>query len=108
MEVTRGGDNIFADLGLPDADERLAKARIAHHIAGLIEQAGWSQAVAASRMGLTQPNVSDLVRGKLRGFSLDRLIQCASALGQDVEIVIRSSHSAGGRGSVLVTTDSKV
>jgi predicted XRE-type DNA-binding protein len=106
MEITRGSDNVFADLGLPDADEWLAKARMAHHIAGLIEQAGWTQAEAARRMGLTQPNVSDLVRGKLRGFSLDRLVQCLNALGQDVEIVIRPKSPKIDRGCLHVAAPS--
>ncbi len=95
---------MFADLGLPDADERLAKARIAHHIAGLIDEAGWTQAEAARCMGLTQPNVSDLVRGKLRGFSLDRLLQCLNALGQDVEIIIRPASPESSYGRLVVAS----
>ena len=89
MKFTKGTGNVFADLELPDAQERLAKARLAHRIETLIEEAGWTQTESAAKMGLTQPNVSDIVRGKLKSFTLDRLFQCLNALDQDIEIIVR-------------------
>ncbi|HEY3412358.1 MAG TPA: helix-turn-helix transcriptional regulator [Armatimonadota bacterium] len=89
MEFTTGSGNVFADLGLPEPEERLAKARVAYRIHEVIASLGLTQAQAARRTGLTQPNVSDITRGRLKGFTLERLFQCLNALDQDVEIVIR-------------------
>ncbi len=68
-----GSGNVFADLGLPDAEERLLKAKLASKIAELIEIKGWTQTQTAERVGLDQPKVSHLLRGRLSGFSADRL-----------------------------------
>jgi predicted XRE-type DNA-binding protein len=87
--VTRGSGNIFADLGLPDADEHMLKARFAMFIRKRIEQLALTQQSAAKRMGLSQPDVSNLLRGHFEGFSLERLLGCVRALGNDVEIKVR-------------------
>ena len=102
MEFTKGSGNVFADLDLPDAQERLAKARLAHRIEKLIEEAGWTQTEAAAKMGLTQPNVSDIVRGKLKSFTLDRLFQCLNALDQDIEIIVRPKSVTTPTARILV------
>jgi predicted XRE-type DNA-binding protein len=81
IPVYAGSGNVFADLGLPDAEEALAKARLAQAIAGAIERKGLSQGEAAGIMGLDQPKVSALVRGRLSGFSTDRLFRCLTLLG---------------------------
>ena len=81
--------NVFADLGLPDADELLGKAELAHRICELIRAARLTQAQAATRLGIDQPKVSALMRGKLEGFSTDRLLRFITALDQDVLISIR-------------------
>lgn len=92
--VTRGSGNIFADLGLPDADELLLKSQLALAIGELVERHGLSQTAAARRMGLAQPDVSNLVRGRLRSFSLERLLKCLRALGGDVEIQLDTHRAA--------------
>ena len=89
IPVRASSGNIFADLGRPDADEALARVRLAQQIAEIIERQTLSQAEAAELMGLDQPKVSALVRGRLSGFSTDRLLRCLMLLGQDVEIVVR-------------------
>jgi predicted XRE-type DNA-binding protein len=81
--------NVFADLGLPDPEERLAKAKLAHTICQLINSAGLSQQAAASRLGIDQPKVSALMRGKLRDFSTERLMRLVIALDRDVVITVR-------------------
>lgn len=81
--------NIFADLGLPDAELLLAKAKLCAQISKILRMSRLTQAQAAKLMGLTQPNVSDLIRGRLDGFTLDRLFRCVEALDQEVEIVVR-------------------
>lgn len=92
--VTAGGGNVFADLHLPKADEMLTKARIAHEVCGLILRQGLNQTDAAACLGIDQPKVSALMRGKLHGFSTDRLLRFLTALGQDVDIVIHPAKSA--------------
>src|SRR3954469_12911388 len=84
-----GSGNVFADLGRADADEALAKAKLAYEISALIESAGLTQAQAAKRLGVDQPKVSALLRGRLAGFSIARLFRFLNDLGQDVEISIR-------------------
>ena len=102
MEFTKGSGNVFADLDLPNAQEHLAKARLAYRIECLIQEAGMTQTEAATKMGLTQPNVSDIVRGKLKGFTLDRLLQCLNALDQDVEIIVRPKSATAPYAHILV------
>jgi predicted XRE-type DNA-binding protein len=89
ITVEASSGNLFADLGRPDAEEALARVRLAQQIAELIERQGLNQMEAAELMGLDQPKVSALVRGRLSGFSTDRLLRCLMLLGQDVEIIVR-------------------
>src|SRR5262245_43709546 len=88
-EVEASSGNVFADLELPDADESLAKAELAGRICAILGERKLTQAKAAALLGVDQPKVSALMRGKLDGFSTDRLFRFLNALGQDVEIVIR-------------------
>ena len=81
--------NIFADLGRPDAENAHAHVRLAQQIAEIIERKELSQSEAAELMGLDQPKVSALERGRLSGFSTDRLLRCLMSLDQDVDIVVR-------------------
>jgi predicted XRE-type DNA-binding protein len=92
-EIFIGSGNVFADLGLPNADERLAKAKLAHQIYTLITSAGWTQSQAAKKLGIDQPKVSALLRGRLAGFSIERLFHFLNQLGQDIRITIRPSKS---------------
>ena len=92
-EVSSG--NVFADLGFAEPEEELARAALAHRIATIIEDRGLSQVEAAAIMGVNQPKVSELVRGRLEGFSLERLARYLIALGQDVEIVVRPARDEG-------------
>jgi len=103
MRVTRGSSNIFADLGLPDADTHMLKAQITIYIGRLIEQSDLNQQAAAKRMGVTQPDVSRLLRGRFEGFSLERLFDCMCALGSDIEIKLRRRSHKHGRMSVSIT-----
>lgn len=105
-ETTRfesGSGNVFADLGLPDPEEALAKARLAQAISETIERRVLTQEEAAKIMGLDQPKVSAIVRGRLTGFTQDRLTRCVLALGNDVEITIRSRAASAAAGHLAVT-----
>ena len=75
---------MFADLGYPDADEMLVKARLVYKIAEIIQSRGLTQVEAAKLLGLTQPKVSAMLRGQFRGFSERKLIDCLTSLGRDV------------------------
>jgi predicted XRE-type DNA-binding protein len=87
FEISSG--NVFADLELPNPEERLTKAMLAIRIAELIESLGLNQVQAAARLGIDQPKISNLLRGHLRGFSTDRLMAFLNALDCDVIITIR-------------------
>ncbi|TWB27780.1 helix-turn-helix domain-containing protein [Nitrospirillum bahiense] len=85
-EVIQGSGNVFSDLSLPDADILLVKAEILSRISDMIEVRKLTQAQAAQILGIDQPKVSALVRGKLSGFTLDRLLRFLNNLDVDVEI----------------------
>ena len=90
MKGTRGSGNVFADLGLPAPEERLVKARLASELASVISARKLTQRAAADLMGIDQPKVSHLLHGRLDGFSTDRLLTWLTALGRDVEIIVRT------------------
>jgi predicted XRE-type DNA-binding protein len=89
--VTPSSGNVFADLGVPNADIALAKANLAHRICEVIRERHLSQARAADVLGVRQPKISDLMRGNLNGYTLDRLLKFLNRLDQDVEISVRSA-----------------
>jgi predicted XRE-type DNA-binding protein len=89
----KGSGNVFADLGMPDAEERLAKAELARQIEHIIKRKRLTQQRTAKILGISQPKVSALLNGKLAGFSMDRLLKFLMALDQDIEIRIRSKPS---------------
>jgi predicted XRE-type DNA-binding protein len=91
--ISPGSGNVFADLGLPGADDRLLKARLAVVIGDTIARLGLSQKAAAERLGVAQPDVSNLRRGRLRGYSLERLLGFARALGNDIVITVKRPES---------------
>ncbi len=94
MTIDDGSNNIFADLSLPEPELRLAKATIAIYIEDLIAQRGITQTAAAQITGLAQPDVSDIVNGKLRGFTLERLLSAVVAMGSDVVITLQPKADA--------------
>lgn len=100
--VEESSGNVFADLGLPNADELMLKARLAHKITILLEERGLTQAEAARILGTQQPRISQLVRGALGGFSLERLIRYLNVLGRDVEIVVHEQSRPRGSATVTV------
>ena len=87
-KVELGSGNVFADIGLEDAEELLLKAKLVTKISQLIEKKGLTQTEIAKRTGLDQPKVSRILRGQLSGFSADRLIAMLNRLGHSVEVRI--------------------
>ncbi|HJT78773.1 MAG TPA: helix-turn-helix transcriptional regulator [Gemmataceae bacterium] len=94
---------MFADLGLPNPDLALAKAELVQRIRDLIAARRLTQVEAAKLLGLDQPKVSALVRGRVAGYSIDRLFRFLNALGQRVEINIRPSADRTRERAVVVT-----
>lgn len=83
-----GSGNVFADIGLPNAEEHLVKAQLVVGIDGLMKKRGLKQIEAAKLFGVTQPDISKMLRGDFRQFSVERLMRFLVALGQNVEIVV--------------------
>lgn len=101
IEVYESSGNVFADLGLEDADELLAKSGLVYRIAQVIEKRDLTQMQAAVLLGIDQPKISHLLRGHLDGFSTERLFRFLNALDQDVEIVIRDKPARSRRGATV-------
>jgi predicted XRE-type DNA-binding protein len=97
-----GSGNVFADLGLEAPEEALAKAELTAKIAEIIDARRLTQTAAAKLLGIDQPKVSALLRGKLQGFSTERLIKFLNALGRDVEIVVKDRPRRSGPGHLQV------
>lgn len=100
VEVSRG--NVYADLGFPDAESMLVKAKLVTRIAELIEARDLTQSAAAELLDVSQPKLSNLLRGQFRGFSERKLMDFLTKLGSDVQIVVRSGARRGKRGSLSV------
>ena len=90
-EITYGTGNVFRDLDLPDPETLLLKAELVRQISKAIETLGLNQTEAAQRMGTDQPKVSNLLRGRTSGFSVERLLEFLLALGYEVVIQVRPS-----------------
>ena len=104
IAVENGSKNVYADLGYPDSDTMLVKARLAAKIAEIVKRRALTQAQAAAILGLTQPKVSALLKGRFRGISEHRLLECLTRLGRDVHIVIKPAprNRSNGRFSLSV------
>ena len=102
IPVTEGSGNVFADLGFADPEEELARAQLAAHIRHVIKRRRLTQVAAAKAMGIDQPKVSAILNGRIDGFSSDRLMRLLAALGQDVEIVVRSGPPGQTQGRIRV------
>ena len=100
-KIERSSGNVFADLGLPDAETYLLKAELVTRIDRIIRQRGLKQIEAAKLLGLSQPDVSRLMRGDFQEYSMERLFRLLNALGRDVNILIRDAK-AGRSGRLSV------
>ena len=94
--------NVFADLGLPNPEQELTKARLTLQIYSIIRKRKLTQTEAAKILGIKQPHVSLLMRNRAGSFSVGRLIEFLTTLGHDVEITVRPSRHGHGEMSVVV------
>ena len=92
-EISSG--NVFADIGLPNAEEHYLKAKLVLKIDRLMRERGLKQVAAAELFGVKQPDVSKMLRGDFKHFSVERLMRFLVTLGQDVEIVVRPPRGKG-------------
>ena len=97
VEIEVGGGNVFADLGLPDAEKLLVKSKLMIKIRKTVGDLGLSQQEAGRRMGLPQPKVSAILRGDFTNVSERKLMECLTRLGYDIEISVKRSRRPIGR-----------
>jgi predicted XRE-type DNA-binding protein len=103
VTIEQSSGNVFADLAHENPEEMLAKAELVQRIGDIIVERKLTQTKAASLLGIDQPKISALMRGKLDGFSIDRLFRFLNALGRDVEIVIRPARQVGDAGTRVIS-----
>jgi predicted XRE-type DNA-binding protein len=96
IEVDTGSSNVFADLGLPHADKLKIKSGLVIEITQAIRKLGLTQQDAAKRMGITQPKVSDMLRGDFSNLSERKLMDCLNRLGYDIEIKVKPASKSVG------------
>jgi predicted XRE-type DNA-binding protein len=88
-----GSGNVFKDLGLPNAEEHMVKAQLVFKIDTIMKKRRLKQVEAAALFGIRQPDVSKMLRGDFRQFSVERLLRFLVALDQDVQIVVKPHHN---------------
>ncbi len=98
---TRGSENVFADIGVRDPQGSIVRAKLAKQISELIQKKGLRQNQIADILGVDQSKVSKLVRGRISGFTSDRLLRFLNALGYDVRIEVKKTRIEA-RGKVVV------
>jgi predicted XRE-type DNA-binding protein len=102
MEVHDSSGNVFADMGMRDAESRLARAELARAVRGIVRARGLTQVEAARVLGITQPDVSNVLRGKLSRFSEQKLQEFLLLLGMDVTVTITPAPPEQPRGHLVV------
>ncbi len=89
LELVRGSDNPFRDVGLPDADTKLLKADLSGKIIDILDKKGWSQRQASKQTGIDQADVCRIRNADLKGFTIDRLVRILNYLNHKVEVTVR-------------------
>ncbi len=100
VEIHETKGNIFADLGLPNADGHFLKAQIVAELYRLVTSHKLTQIKAGSVMGITQPEVSRLFKGNFREYSVERLMEFLTGFDQDLEIIVKPRRKRGARGEI--------
>lgn len=103
-EFHESSGNVFADLGLPDAEEMLLKSQIVVELHRAIKQRKLTQTAAAKHIGIAQPDLSNILRGRFRGYSVERLMRMLTTFGQDIDIVVRAQRSSRKAGRIRLLT----
>jgi len=98
LEIEKSSGNVYADLGLPDAEEMIVKARLAAKISEIIKHRHLTQEQAAEILAMPQSKISNMLRGNFRGISESKMIECLNLLGRDIQIVVKKAprtHDTG-------------
>ena len=104
IKIQASSGNIFQDIGFPNADEMLMKAELVRQISEIIDQRELTQVEAAKLLGIDQPKVSALIRGKLSGFSIERLLRFLNLLGCDIEIIVKKQQKLPNQTGINVVS----
>lgn len=102
--ATKGSGNVFEDMGFDRPEEDQAKAQLVRQLRIIIEDRKLTQAAAGAIIGLPQPDLSQLLRGRTRGYTVDRLLRFLMALDRDIEIRIKKKPKSRRAGRMAVTT----
>lgn len=102
-KIRRGSTNVFADLGLPDSENHLVKAQLVSRMMDIMKARKLTQTETARIIGIAQPDISNLIHGRFRGYSIDRLMSFLVALDQDIEITVRSKAKGRNAGRMRVS-----
>jgi predicted XRE-type DNA-binding protein len=102
IRVTKGSGSVFRDLGFPNPEREELKARLILRIYRIIKARKLTQAAAGEILGIRQPHVSGLMRGQSGNFSVERLMDFLTALGQDVEITVKPARKEHGDVSLVI------
>ena len=103
ITITPSSGNVFADLGFEEPEAMLLKAELARRISAAIKSRNLTQVQAAEILGIDQPKVSALMRGRLTLFSIDRLLHFLTELGNDIDIVVKATPQPATRGRLRLT-----
>jgi predicted XRE-type DNA-binding protein len=103
IPVEEGSGNVYTDLGYSNSDTMLVKAQLAAKIAEIVQRRALTQAQTAEILGLTQPKISALLKGRFRGISEHRLLECLTRLGRDVHIVIKPAPRSRSNGRLTLS-----
>ena len=108
--VTKGSGNVFRDLGFSKekSAELILKSSLIQALQETIKERGWKQVEAAAQLGIDQAKVSKILAGQMAGFSIERLVNFLSLLGQDVEVTVRKAPHGRRLGTVQARTTRKL
>jgi predicted XRE-type DNA-binding protein len=102
IEFEIGSGNVFADLGLPDAEQLKIKSGLAIEITRAVRRLGYTQQEAGQQMGISQAKVSALMRGDFSNLSESKLMECLNRLGYDIEIKLRPAKNSVGHRTLAI------
>lgn len=100
IDIEKTSGNVYADLGLADAQEMLVKAKLASKIGEIIQRQNLTQQQAAQLLAMPQPKVSLLLRGQFRGISEAKMLECLARLGRDIYIVVKPARRRESSGTI--------
>lgn len=101
IEIEESSGNVYADLGMADAEEMQVKCRLSMKIEEIIKSRRWTQQQAAEVLGMPQPKLSKMLRGQFRGISQTKMLECLNLLGRDVQIVVGPAKRTRARAGRL-------